>query len=46
LVITSSSSSTVSGTFTFTATDPTSPTSTVTAHGTFDAKCAPGIGCQ
>jgi hypothetical protein len=46
LVITSSSSSTVSGTFTFTATDPTNSTSTVTAQGTFDAKCGPGIGCQ
>ena len=46
LVITSSSSSTVSGTFTFTATDPSNGASTVTAHGTFDAKCAAGIGCQ
>jgi hypothetical protein len=46
LVITSSSSSTVRGTFTFTATDPTSGTSTVTAHGTFDAQCAPGTTCQ
>jgi len=45
LVITSSSSSTVSGTFTFTATDPNNGTSTVTAHGTFDAKCAAGAGC-
>ena len=46
LVITSSSSSSVSGTFTFTATDPNNGTSTVTANGTFDAKCAAGAGCQ
>jgi len=46
LVITSSSSSTVSGTFTFAATDPTNSASTVTAQGTFDAKCGTGIGCQ
>ena len=46
LVITSSSSSKVRGTFTFTATDPTSGTSSVTAHGSFDAQCAPGIACQ
>jgi hypothetical protein len=46
LVITSSSSSAVRGTFTFTATDPTVGTSSVTAHGSFDAQCAPGITCQ
>lgn len=46
LVITSSSSSTVSGTFTFTATDPTDGTSTVTVQGTFDAPCSPGSTCQ
>jgi len=46
LVITSSSSSAVRGTFTFTATDPTSGTSSVTAHGSFDAQCAPGMTCQ
>jgi len=46
LVITSSSSSAVRGTFTFTATDPTSGTSSVTAYGSFDAQCAPGITCQ
>jgi hypothetical protein len=46
LVITSSSSSAVRGTFTFTATDPTSGTSSVTAHGSFDAQCAPGVACQ
>ena len=46
LVITSSSSSAVRGTFTFTATDPAGGTSSVTAHGSFDAPCAPGITCQ
>ena len=46
LVITSSSSSSVRGTFTFTATDPAGGTSSVTAHGSFDAPCAPGITCQ
>jgi len=46
LVITGSSSSAVTGTFTFTATDPTSGTSTVTVHGTFDARCPAGTGCQ
>jgi hypothetical protein len=46
LVITSSSSSTVRGTFTFTATDPAGGTSSVTANGSFDAQCAPGSACQ
>jgi hypothetical protein len=46
LVITSSSSSTVSGTFTFTATDPTGGTSTVSVQGTFDARCPSGTACQ
>jgi Family of unknown function (DUF6252) len=46
LVITSSSSSSVSGTFTFTATDVTGGTSSVTAHGSFNAQCAPGTTCQ
>jgi len=46
LVITSSSSSEVRGTFTFTATDPAGGTSTVTAHGSFNAQCAPGTACQ
>lgn len=46
LVITSSSTSLVSGTFTFTATDATSGSGTVTVQGTFDARCAPGTGCQ
>ncbi len=46
LVITSSSPSAVRGTFTFTATDPVGGTSSVTAHGSFYAQCAPGIACQ
>lgn len=46
LVITSSSPSAVRGSFTFTATDPTAGTSTVSAHGSFNAQCAPGITCQ
>ena len=46
LVIASSSPSAVRGTFTFTATDPTGGTSSVTAHGSFYAQCAPGIACQ
>ena len=46
LVITSSSPSSVRGTFTFTATDPAGGTSSVTAHGSFNAQCAPGITCQ
>ena len=45
LVITSSSRSVVRGTFTFTATDPAGGTGTVTAHGSFDAQCAPGTTC-
>jgi hypothetical protein len=46
LVITSSSSSAVRGTFTFTATDLVGGTSSVTAQGSFDAPCAPGTTCQ
>ena len=46
LVITNSSSTAVTGTFTFTATDPTSGSSSVTVQGTFDARCPPGSGCQ
>jgi hypothetical protein len=46
LVITSSSPSAVRGTFTFTAGDPTTGTSSVTVHGSFDAPCAPGVACQ
>jgi len=46
LAITTSSATTVSGTFTFTATDFSGGTSTVTAHGSFEAQCAPGFTCQ
>jgi hypothetical protein len=46
LVITGSSTSEVRGTFTFSATDITGGTGTVTAHGSFIAQCAPGTGCQ
>ncbi|HMG11954.1 MAG TPA: hypothetical protein VK571_02160 [Gemmatimonadaceae bacterium] len=46
LVITSSSSSQVRGTFTFSATDIAGGPGTVSAHGSFSAQCAPGIGCQ
>lgn len=46
LVITSSSPSAVRGTFTFTATDPSAGTSTVSANGSFNAQCAPGYTCQ
>jgi hypothetical protein len=46
LVITSSSATAVRGTFTFTATDPAGGPGTVTAHGSFNAPCAPGITCQ
>lgn len=46
LVITSSSPSEVRGTFTFSAADPSAATSTVSAHGSFTAQCAPGITCQ
>jgi len=45
LVITSSSPSSVRGTFTFTATDPEGGTGTVIANGTFNAQCAPGLAC-
>lgn len=44
LVITSSSSSAVRGTFTFTATN-FDGTSSVTAQGSFNAQCAPGLAC-
>ena len=46
LVITTSSPSVVRGSFTFTATDPAGGPGTVTAHGSFDAQCAPGTTCQ
>jgi hypothetical protein len=45
LVITSSSSSAVRGTFTFTATDPAGGTSAVAVQGSFNAQCAPGMSC-
>jgi hypothetical protein len=45
LIITSSSPSSVRGTFTFMATDPEGGTATVIAHGTFNAQCAPGLTC-
>ncbi len=46
LVITSSSAASVRGTFTFTATDAAGGAGTVTAQGSFNAPCAPGITCQ
>ena|SRR5687767_6061744 len=45
LVITSSSSTAVRGTFTFTAAN-VSGVGTVTARGAFNAQCAPGIACN
>lgn len=45
LVITSSSPSGVKGTFTFTGTRVSGTPSTVTAQGSFNAKCAPGLAC-
>jgi hypothetical protein len=45
LVITSSSSTAVRGTFTFTATK-VSGAGSVTAQGAFNAQCAPGIACN
>lgn len=46
LTITSSSPTTVRGTFAFTATDPSGGTATITAIGSFNAPCAPGMSCQ
>ena len=46
LVITSSSASSVRGTFTFTGTDASGGTASVTVNGSFDAPCAPGLTCQ
>lgn len=46
LVITSSSSSAVRGTFTFTATNVAGGTGSVTVNGSFNAQCAPGMTCQ
>ena len=45
LVITSSSSTAVRGSFTFTATDPSGGASSVTVQGSFNAPCAPGMSC-
>ena len=45
LVITSSSSTAVRGTFTFTATN-VSGVGSVTAQGAFNAQCAPGTACN
>jgi hypothetical protein len=45
LVITSSTSSAVRGTYTFTGVE-VNGTSTVAAQGSFDALCAPGMSCQ
>ena len=45
LVITGSSPLEVRGSFTFTATDPANSSSSVTAHGSFTAQCAPGMAC-
>ena len=46
LVITSSSSSSVRGTFTFTATNISGGSGSVTVQGSFNAECAPGIPCE
>jgi hypothetical protein len=46
LVITSSSSSEVRGTYTFTATDTSDGTRSVTVHGSFTAQCTPGAPCE
>jgi hypothetical protein len=46
LVITSSSTTAVRGTFTFTAESTTSSARTVTVQGTFAAMCPPGAACQ
>ncbi|MFL5639942.1 MAG: hypothetical protein ACJ78M_11245 [Gemmatimonadaceae bacterium] len=46
LVITSSSPSEVRGTFTFTATEASGGTGTVSVQGSFTAQCAPGTSCQ
>jgi hypothetical protein len=46
LVITSSSSSAVRGSFTFTATNAAGGTGSLTVSGSFNAQCAPGMTCQ
>jgi hypothetical protein len=44
-VITSSSATMVRGTFTFTGTNASGGTGTVTVQGSFSAPCAPGTTC-
>lgn len=46
LVITASSSSSVRGTFTFTATNASGGTGSVTVNGSFTAECAFGVTCE
>lgn len=46
LVITSSSSSSVRGTFSFTATNASGGAGSVTVQGSFNAECAPGLPCE
>jgi hypothetical protein len=46
LVITSSSSSSVRGTFSFTATNASGGAGSVSVQGSFDAECAPGLPCE
>ena len=46
LVITSSSTTAVRGTFTFTAESTTNSARTVTVQGAFAAQCPPGTNCQ
>jgi hypothetical protein len=46
LVITASSSASVRGTFTFTATNASGGTGSVTVNGSFTAECAPGMTCE
>jgi hypothetical protein len=46
LIITSSSTSAVRGTFSFTATNVSGGAGTVTVNGSFNAPCAPGMTCE
>ena len=46
LVITSSSSSSVRGTFSFTATNASGGAGSVSVQGSFNAECAPGLPCE
>lgn len=46
LVITSSSSTSVRGTFSFTATNASGGAGSVTVQGSFNAECAPGLPCE